>query len=123
MCANVLYNADSVICLQCWLSYSERLQRWERSSELPDSFRRPLAAAIRAVPVPPARDVKSLVVYSQWITGSQVSESVSFWCSDSAGLIAGLRAHARKHDLSIRVEKEDHMPHQVYVVTETKPGA
>ena len=123
ICANMFYGDDSLICTRCWLSYSKQFQRWERSSELPDSFRRPLSPAIRGFPVPPAKNIKSLVVYSQQITGAQMSESVAFWCSDSADLIAGFRAYARKHGLSIRVEMQGHVPKQIYVAIETKPSA
>jgi len=123
ICANMFYDDASVICTQCWLSYSKQFQRWERSSELPDSFRRPLSAGIRGFPVPPAKNIKSLVVYSQQIAGAKVSESVAFWCTDSDSLISDFRAYARKHNLSIRVEMQGRVRKQIYVAIETKPSA
>ncbi len=85
ICANPFYDQDSVICSQCWHAYSKLLDSWERSSELPDSFRRPLAEDIRLFPLPSRKDITSLVVYSQNCTPTQVTESVGFWCIDSPG--------------------------------------
>jgi hypothetical protein len=123
ICGNPFYGPDSVICTDCWLSYSELLDRWERSSALPDSFRRPLSKAIRDCPLPRAEDTKSGVVYSQWIETRRVTESVSFWCTDSVGFISQLREHARGQNLSLRVDQHGRIAKEVFVVMESKPAA
>jgi len=98
MCANMFYDNDSVICTQCWHAYSKHFSRWERSSELPGSFRRPLSAAVRKFPLPPAKDIKSpRVVHSQEIAGAQITESVLFWCTDSPKLLGSFRDYCREH--------------------------
>lgn len=120
ICANPFYGDDSIICTQCWLAHSTRFQRWERSSEVPASFHRPLSTVIRDFPIPSAKDIKSLVVYSQQISGTQVTESVVFWCTDSNSLISSFRAYASKHSLSLRITPQDRVRHEVSVSVTTK---
>ena len=122
-CGNPFYDDDSVICGKCWLAHAKAFDRWERSSVLPQSFRQPLAAAIRDCPLPSAEDTKSLVVYSQQIEAPGVQESVGFWCTDSAEYLAQLKAYTRENKLSFRVDQRGRIANQVYVAVETKPAA
>ncbi len=117
---NLLFDENSIICTQCWLSYSQVLQHWARRSESADCFHRPLSTAIRNLPLPPAKDFRwGGAVYSQEIADERVTESVSFWCRNSADLISGFRAYARKHNLSMSVEKGQD-PKEIWVLIETK---
>ena len=122
MCANPFYDDDSIICTECWYSYSKQFSRWERSSELPDSFRRPLSVTIRQFPLPPAKEIKSLVVYSQQVAGAQVTESVLFWCTDSPTLLDPFRDYCRVQNLSIDLYRAARMHNQTCVTIKTKPN-
>jgi hypothetical protein len=126
-CDNLLHGNDSVICTQCRHAYSTLMQRWERSSEMPDSFQRPLGEAICRFPLPPAKDIRSRVVYTQTWTPTQMTESVGFWCVHSPDLISAFRSYARQHDLSLRTQGWGEDPSQVFVVVEAnakaEPGA
>jgi hypothetical protein len=104
ICANLFYGDDSLICTQCWMAHSKNLQTWERSSALPNSFHRPLSPATRDFPLPPASNIKSTVVYSQKLTDMKVTESILFWCSNSPTFLSSVRAYAREHQLSLRIE-------------------
>lgn len=119
-CANPFDDPNEPICTNCWLAYSETLERWERSSELPESFRRPLAAGIRECPLPAREEIKSRVVYSQEIDADGVQESVLFWCVDSAEYIAKVKSFAREHQLTCRVEMQGRIENQVCITVETK---
>jgi hypothetical protein len=123
ICLNPFYDDDSVICTQCWHSYSKKMERWERSSELADSFRRPLTAGIRRFPLPPRERIKSRVVYSQQFTGPRVTESVLFWCMDSLVVLDSFRDHCGEHHLSIEFYRAESMPAQVCLTITTKPDA
>jgi hypothetical protein len=123
-CGNPLHDALSDICKRCWHAYAvypDGSHRWERSSELPDSFHHPLTPAIRRFPLPSAEDIKSSVVYSQQFVGTRIEESVFFWCTDSPDLIASFREYAEKHRLSIRVKRKDPVPGEVTVCVEITP--
>lgn len=122
VCANPFYGDQSLICTQCWLSSSKLLNQWERSSELPESFRPPLSASIRAFPVPTGKDIKSRAVYCQEIVSARVSESLTFWCSDTTNLIASLRTNAVKHNLSLTVELQGRVEGEVHVAIRTRPN-
>lgn len=119
ICGNVLIGADSPICTQCWLAYSKLLKRWERSIESRNAFRKPLAEAIQNVPLPSKKDIASLVVYSQSITGTNVMESVSFWCSDRSEVIAGLQSYADTNKLKITIRRSN--ADNASVIIGTKP--
>lgn len=121
ICANMFYRDDSVICTRCRHAYSTWFNYWERGSELPESFQRPLGEAIRHFPLPPAKDITSAVVYSQTWTPTQRKESVAFWCTDAPGLLASFGEYAGQHDLALRTEPSDRFPNQVWVVVEAKP--
>src|SRR5437763_12490218 len=56
------YEDYSKICTRCWMAYYDYWRRWERASEVPDSFDRPLRPSIRHVPLPPAEHVHNRVV-------------------------------------------------------------
>jgi hypothetical protein len=123
-CGNLFYDANSVICTQCWYSYSKLFSRWERSSELPDSFRRPLSTAIRRFPLPSPKEITSpRVVYSQKIAGARVTESVFFWCTDSPTLLDPFDDYCREHKLSIEFYRAERMQNQVCVTITKKPTA
>jgi hypothetical protein len=122
-CGNLLYGDDSVICERCRQAYSTTMQSWERSSELPDSFQRPLGEGIRKFPLPPAKVITSRVVYSQTWTATQKDESIAFWCVQSPELISAFRDYARQNGLSLRTKKWAEDPTQLYVVAEANAKA
>ena len=122
ICANLLFNDDTIICTQCWMAYSEQSHLWERSSELPDSFYRPLSTAIRKFPAPPAREGQSSAVYSQQVFfGATAKESIAYWCADSTNFLSNIRAYAGEHNLVIHVDEQERIPGQVFVSAETRP--
>lgn len=124
MCGNLYYGKDSVICTHCWHSYSKQFAYWERSSELPDSFRPALSAAIRQFPLPPSQEIKSpRVVYSQQIARGKVTESVLFWCADSPRLLESFQNYCAAHHLSIDFYRAGSMSNQVCLTISTKPTA
>jgi hypothetical protein len=117
------YGPDSAICTQCWHAHStlKVFDYWERSSVEPDSFLPPLAADIRQFPLPAAKQIKSGIVYSQKCVGTQVTESVAFWCTDSSDVLSAFRDYAQKHDLTVRTAQQGRIKNQLYVTVEAKP--
>ena len=104
ICANLFYGPDSDICTRCWYAHSTTAGKWERASELPASFQRPLSSAIRGVPVPSTNDLRSLVVFTQTYTKKASAESVAFWCTDSESVLARLRGYCATNRLTLSVE-------------------
>ena len=112
-CANLAYGPDSVICTRCWHGRSKLLGKWERASESPASFQRPLSPAIRGVPVS-ADSVRSCVVFTQTYNNKKFAERLSFWCMDSESLLASLRAYCATNRLTLTAEA-NRIAGQVYV--------
>src|SRR5678815_1593472 len=128
ICGNWIYRGSSPLCIRCWHARGDALwpgqpRHWERSSELADSFHRPLGSAIRQFPVPAPNQTKSGVVYSQRFVCTKPAESVLFWCIDSAELLATFGPYCHQHDLSIEFYRAPSMPNQVCVTIATKPNA
>ncbi len=120
-CGNMMFGGDSVICTRCWQAYSEPMKKWEHGSEFPDSFYRPLSAAVREFPLPPAADLHSGVDYYQYFSNGKWSESICFWCTDSADLINGFRSYAEEHGLSMQVDHRGYpIAKQACVTVETR---
>lgn len=117
VCANLIYGPDSVICTQCWLAHSPLLDRWERASEIVDSFQRPLNPVIRGVPVPPSDRLRSRVVFTQGYAKARFTESIAFWCVESDGVLAALRGYCATNALACSVET-NRIAGQVYVKIE-----
>lgn len=122
ICGGLAHGPGSVICTNCWLAYRTYFGSWDRASELPDSFNRPLTAAIRNCPLPAPEDRKNRIVYSQEIKLEAVNESVFFWCTPTGDFIPRLRQYAEEHDLSLRVELQERIPEEWFVIVETKPA-
>ena len=104
ICANLFYGPDSVICTRCWHAHSELMGKWERASESPASFQRPLTPAIRGVPVPPADAIRSRVVFTQTYDKKRFAESLAFWCVDSESLLASIRGYCATNRLTLTAE-------------------
>ena len=117
ICGNVLYGPDAVLCTRCWHAHSKLLIKWERSSELPASFHRPLGSAIRGVPIPPADAVRSGVVFTQTYAKKTFAESVSFWCVDDEHLLASLRGYCTTNHLTFSFET-NRIAGQVFIKVE-----
>jgi len=77
-----------VVCTQCRFAYDPLFQHWERRSEDPNDFHRPLSPFIRNFPRG-ARDGKaSLANYYQQIRDDHVErESLIYWTRDEYSLI------------------------------------
>ena len=116
-CANLLYGSRSVVCTRCWHARSEFLGKWERASESPSSFQKPLSSVIRGVPVPSADSVRSRVVFTQTYAKKRFAESVAFGCVDSESVLSCLRGYCAANRLTFSAET-NRMPGQVYVKIE-----
>jgi hypothetical protein len=103
------------VCTRCWHAHSKILNKWERASESPASFQRPLGSVIRDVPVPSADSLHSEVVFTQTYAKKTFAERVSFWCVDNESLLSGLRAYCGTNHLTFSAETDRRMPGQVYV--------
>ena len=114
------YEDYSKICTRCWMAYHAKLGVWERASEVPDTFQRPLSPAIRQVPLPPSEHVHYRVVYKQAFSDHQFGESVAFWCDDIPEVIEPLRAYAAAHDLLFAIDEPPPDPGQQFVRVATK---
>ena len=117
VCANLLYGPDSVICTQCWQARSPHLDRWERASEIADSFQKPLGPVIRGFPLPPSDRLRSRVVFTQAYANARFTESVAFWCVDREGVLAGLRGYCATNALTFSAET-NMIAGQIYVKIE-----
>ncbi|HYJ07197.1 MAG TPA: hypothetical protein VEX43_18860 [Chthoniobacterales bacterium] len=115
------YEDYSKICNRCWMAYHPALGFWERASEVPDAFHRPLRAAIRNVPLPPADHVHFRVVYTQRFRDHQFSESVAFWCDDIPTVLQPLRDYAAAHNLFFGIDEPARKEGQRFVCVETNP--
>jgi len=118
ICGNYFYEDDSKICKQCWHSYNEKMKRWEMSSEQVDAFRQPLTTDITNVPLPTAKDITSLVVYSQKISDGNVKESVGFWCNNNDDYRVRLTKYTSDHALSITNYEADSQKNQSHITIE-----
>ena len=114
------YEDYSKICTRCWMAYHAKLSFWERASEVPDAFQRPLNPAIRHVPLPPSKHVHDRVVYTQAFSDHQFGESVAFWCDDIPEVIEPLRTYAAAHDLLFAIENPSPDQGQQFVRIATK---
>jgi hypothetical protein len=99
------YEDYSKICTRCWMAFDPKRGLWERASEVPGAFWRPLNAAIRHVPLPPAEHIHYRVVYRQYFRDHQFGESVTFYCDDIAEVLQPLRAYAAAHSLRFSVDQ------------------
>ena len=78
ICANLFYGADSTICTRCWHAHSDTLGKWERASESPSTFQRPLRVAILGVPLPSSDTLRSRVVFTQTFAKKTFTDNVAF---------------------------------------------
>ena len=115
------YEDYSKICTRCWMAYYDYWRRWERASEVPDSFHRPLRPSIRHVPLPAAEHVHNRVVYTQYWSRGQIRETVGFWCDDLPEVIEPLRAYAAAHNLFFGIDEPPRLEGQQFVRIETDP--
>ncbi|MBK1884706.1 hypothetical protein JIN85_20005 [Luteolibacter pohnpeiensis] len=116
ICANLLFDEDSLICTRCWLAKDKNQpDTWMRSSLLPDSFVIPLSDAIRRFPEPGN--------YNQRFVGKRRIESMSFWCADSPDLIGKFQNYCKQHDLTLKLTRSERYPKEVFVDVEQKPIA
>ncbi len=113
------YEDYSRVCTRCWMAYHDYWKRWERASDVPDSFYRPLRPAIRNVPLPPPERIHFLVVYTQSIDRRRVAEMVHFWCDNSPAVIAPLESYAASHSLVWRTSLSYSEPEQICVHLQT----
>jgi len=114
ICANLFYGPDSEICTRCWHAHSTTAGKWERASELPASFQRPLSSAIRGIPIPSTNDLRSRAVFAQTYTKKAFAESVAFWCTNSESVLTSLRGYCATNRLTLSVES-NRLAGQVYV--------
>ncbi len=117
VCANLLYWPDSLICTRCWLAHSDLVGNWERASESPASFLRPLSSTIRGVPLPPPSSIHSRAVFTQSYGKKRFAESLAFWCVDNENLLAGLRGYCATNHLKFSAET-NRLAGQAYVKIE-----
>jgi hypothetical protein len=115
ICGNLIFGADSPVCSQCWHAYSVTLNKWLRSSELPDTFYRPLSNRIRNVPLPPAKDTHGSIIYLQELLPGR-EESVSFWTVNDTGTLSKLRKYADENQLILTADQHGSMAGDVFVV-------
>ena len=118
------YENYSKICTLCWMAYHDYRRRWERASEVPDAFYRPLRPSIRQVPLPAAEHVHNRVVYTQYWSPGQIRETVGFWCDDLPEVIEPLRAYAAAHNLFFGIDEPSRPSRpkgQQFVLIETDP--
>jgi len=113
ICANLFYGHDSVICTRCWHAHSDTLGKWERSSESPTTFQRPLRVVIGGVPLPSSDSLRSRVVFTQTFA-KKTTDSVAFWCVDSQSIQSALRAYCATNRLHLSAET-NRIAGQVYV--------
>ena len=114
ICANLLYGPDSDICTRCWHAHSITSGNWERASELPASFQRPLRAVIRGVPLPSPDGLRSRVVFKQTFAKKTFTDTVAFWCADSQNIQSLLRAYCATNRLHFSAET-NRLAGQIYV--------
>ena len=117
------YGEESRVCSRCYAAYNADLDKWERSSEIAESFYLPLLPEIAEFPLSSAR-VKGLrTVYSQEFKGVDGTkgrkESVSYWAHDSMSLRSRLSAYAKDHFLEIAFDTAASTPGEVFVNAET----
>ncbi len=115
------YEDYSKICTLCWMAYDNKLNYWERASEVPDAFHRPLTAPIRHVPLPSAEYIHFRVVYTQYFRNQKFDESVAFWCDDIPQVLQPLRDYATAHQLLFSADRASRRERCVWVGITTKP--
>ncbi len=115
------YEHYSKICTLCWMAYHNKLNYWERASEVPDAFHRPLTVAIRHVPLPSAEHIHFRVVYSQYFRNQRFDESVAFWCDDSPQVLQPLRDYATAYHLLFSVDTASRKEGLVWLDITTNP--
>jgi hypothetical protein len=114
ICGNPFYGAESVICTRCWHAHSDTLGKWERASESPTTFQRPLRVVIRGVPLPSSDSLRSRVVFTQTFAKKTLRDGVAFWCVDSPSIQSGLRAYCATNRLDFTAET-NRIAGQIYV--------
>ena len=116
------YDTYTAVCTRCWMAYHNGLQRWQRGSQVPESFHRRLNPVIRNVPLPDTKHIHYRVVYWQQVEDGQLKESVGFWCDDLPEVIEPLHAYAVAHRLEWDT-LESSRDKRRHVELETTPSA
>jgi hypothetical protein len=86
------------------MAYLAPIKKWCRSLDNPNSFRVPLAAAIRGFPVLKQDLSIATVVYNQLYGESLYTESVGYWYQRDDTSTDDLRQYAAAHGLLLDLE-------------------